>query len=171
MKKAIFMGFVFLVLAFGSTSYMNYLNSGKMVLPFANFFQGKSAESLLGDLKDTAASATEEISSKVPAKSNVNKVYKWQDEQGQWHYGSKAPEEAANAKALSINPNQNVMQAVKVPEPEVAAEPKKPAQAVVKPNPYSPAQVKETIEEAKNVQNLLNERLEAQNKALETLGR
>ncbi len=170
MKKAIFMGIVFLVLAFGSTSYMNYLNSGEMVLPFSHLFKGFSAESVVDGLKDKASSAAEDVNVGGKLKSDTQQVYKWQDANGQWHYGNKAPEEVANAKSVIINKNQNIIDSVKVPEPkEKAVQTNNNAVGIKKPNPYSPAQVKKTIDDAKNVQNMLDERLELQQKALKGL--
>lgn len=167
MKKAIFMGICFLVFAFGSMSYMNYLTSGKMNLPFNKFFQD-GPTSVIDVLQQKAESVSEDVSASVKT-TEPQKIYKWQDEYGQWHYGNQPPENITNAESLTINQNQNIMDAVKEPESAavqtetVTTEPKK----VTTPNPYSPEQVKKAIEDAQNVQNLINERFESQKKMLE----
>jgi len=86
MKKAIYMAVVFLIIAFGGSAYMNYLASGKLVLPFAQFFEGKSAGQMLEGMKDKATNVGKEASAKVTGKDTSPKVYKWQDKNGQWHY-------------------------------------------------------------------------------------
>ncbi len=170
MKKAIYMAVVFLIIAFGGSAYMNYLASGKLVLPFAQFFEGKSAGQMLEGMKDKATNVGKEASAKVTGKDTSPKVYKWQDKNGQWHYSSTAPQNSQKAQQVTIKKNQNVIDSVKVElpaEPEQAQTTAKPV--IKKPNPYSPSQVKETIDAAKNMQKMVDERAAQQKAVLDSL--
>lgn len=165
MKKIIFMAVAFLVMSFGGMSYMSYLSTGAFNLPFTSFFQNLSTDSVVEGIKEGASSVGSKA--KLSDKPETSQqVFKWKDSQGQWHYGSKPPE-GINAKSVKINKDQNIIDAVVAPKPKKETETTASAQPIVKPNPYSPAQVKKTIDDAKNVQNLINERFEKQKKILQ----
>ena len=44
--------------------------------------------------------------------------YKWQDEQGQWHYGDQPPVDSSKVSTLQVDTNTNIIQSLKI-EPEV----------------------------------------------------
>lgn len=46
------------------------------------------------------------------------KVYSWRDEQGNIHFTDQPPEGGRQVKTIQLDPNVNVMPAVKMPEPE-----------------------------------------------------
>ena len=69
----------------------------------------------------TEFSPTELFTSKPEEKSIVSDsthVYKWQDENGQWHYGDKAPQNQASRslQTVELDPNTNLIQSLKLPE-------------------------------------------------------
>lgn len=43
-------------------------------------------------------------------------VYKWQDAQGNWHYGDAPPEQQQGVATLEINSNTNLIQGLKPPK-------------------------------------------------------
>ena len=89
-------------------------------------------------------------------------VYKWVDENGIQHFGSTPPAGVV-AEAKHLKPSQNVIQALKIPEKEDAdkEESIKKDDGVLK-NPYNPENMKQIINDAKNVQKLLDQRFENQ---------
>ena len=92
-------------------------------------------------------------------------VYKWVDKDGIQHFGSTAPAGVV-AEEKHLRPNDNVIQAMKIPEKEETE--KKPAvnaDAILK-NPYKPENVKQLINDAKNVQKLLDQRFENQKEVM-----
>lgn len=56
--------------------------------------------------------------------STKTTVYKWQDAQGNWHYGDAAPEQQQGVATLKINSNTNLIQGFK---PTEASNPKSSA--------------------------------------------
>lgn len=53
----------------------------------------------------------------------VNKIYKWQDAEGQWHYGDTAPSQNLKVVEVQINTNTNIIQPLAVPEAQVTEQP------------------------------------------------
>lgn len=164
MKKALFMGILFVFFSFGVVSYLSYLSSGKFVMPFASFFQKSKLNSAIDKAKSTIGSQKSQT------------IFKWQDDYGQWHYGQQAPKEKQNVEKLTIRPNQNVMDALKQADsPEQSKEklPEKTATTTeaksTTVSPYSPEQIKNVINESKNLQKLLDKRFENQNKILKEI--
>jgi len=88
--------------------------------------------------------------------------YKWQDDQGQWHFADEVPA-GVNAVAVEVDTAANVLQSVTLPA-EVAAEkpqPEAPAEVSapsVLPMTVDPAAIPKLIDDAKNIQTLLDER-------------
>ena len=91
-------------------------------------------------------------------------IYQWRDAQGLLHFTSEPPEEGIEYTAKGYDPNANLIQSVKVESPQVAATVEEP---VIKSpsdigNPYSPEKVEKLFEDAKNVQKLLEDRMQQQ---------
>jgi hypothetical protein len=53
-----------------------------------------------------------------PLSSDGPSYYKWQDEQGQWHYGDQPPTDSSKVSTLQVDTNTNIIQGLKI-EPEV----------------------------------------------------
>ena len=92
-------------------------------------------------------------------------VYKWVDEHGTMHFSSTPPPTVSNAEKIVLDPNNNLVQAVKVPEKE---QPKEVAQMKT-PNSYSVKGMKKVMDDAKGVEGLLQQRHEDQQKMLNNL--
>lgn len=56
----------------------------------------------------------------ISSVSEPTHVYKWQDENGQWHYGDKPPinSQSSSLQTVELDPNTNVIQSLKIPEQE-----------------------------------------------------
>lgn len=90
-------------------------------------------------------------------------VYKWRDKNGVLQFSNTPPMDG-QAETIELNPNDNVIQAVKIPEKEVVV--KQAANNTERPNPYSPKGMKKVMDDVKGVEDLLNERNEKQQEAL-----
>ena len=64
--------------------------------------------------------------SNIPSLSNQT-FYKWQDEQGQWHYGDQPPVNSNKVSTLQVDTNTNIIQSLKI-EPEKTEETIEPTQ-------------------------------------------
>lgn len=91
-------------------------------------------------------------------------VYKWRDEYGVMQFSNTPPASGA-AEQVVLNPDSNLMQAVKVPEKEAAQE----QVEVEAPNPYSVRGMKKVMDDAKGVEDLLQKRHEEQLKMMQNL--
>lgn len=92
-------------------------------------------------------------------------VYKWRDENGVMQFSNTPPPTVSNAEQVTLNPNSNLVQAVKVPEkqaPEESAE-------VAAPNPYSVKGMKKVMDDARGVEGMLQQRHEDQQKMLNNI--
>lgn len=92
-------------------------------------------------------------------------VYKWRDENGVMQFSNTPPPTVSNAEKIVLDPNSNLVQAVKVPEKE---QPEEVAQMKT-PNPYSVKGMKKVMDDAKGVEGLLQQRHEDQQKMLNNL--
>jgi len=108
------------------------------------------------------AKAPKSLSSVVSDKKV--RVYKWRDEHGVMQFSNTPPPEVSNAEQVVLDPNSNLVQAVKVPVKE--EEKSAPAVATDMPNPYSVKGMKKVMDDAKGIEGLLQKRHEEQLKML-----
>jgi len=90
-------------------------------------------------------------------------IYKWRDKHGVMQFTNTPPPADKNAERVELNPNSNIIQAVKIP----AAEEPKAVAKIERPNPYSVGGMKKAIDAAKDVEKMMKER---QEKQMEMLG-
>ena len=98
-------------------------------------------------------------------------IYQWKDSSGSIQFTNIPPPEGVEYSVKGYNPNANVIQSVKLPEAEAgAALEQENKQVEEQPSlpenltsVYSPEKVNKLIDDAKNVENLLNDRLKQQN--------
>lgn len=170
MKKLIFKCLSMVFIFVGISQYMMYLMTGK---------------SPLADLKWPSFSLDEAASTLSSGQlSNLNPVagkdvvYKWVDAQGVTQYSHEPPPDSVASKRLELDENTNVIQGLKLPEEEAAASGQQngtgqqnpvPQLALPEGNLYSPQNIKKVIDDAKNVQKMLNERVGQQEQALKDL--
>lgn len=117
----------------------------------------------LSDIEKLKAAAPKNLSSVVTDKKV--QVYKWRDKNGVMQFSNTPPASGADAEQVELNPNSNIVQAVKVPEKEVAVE----AAETSAPSPYSVKGMKKAVDDARGVEELLQKRHEEQQKMLNNI--
>lgn len=128
-----------MVLALGASNYMMYIMTGK--LPF-------STESLPSFSSPSLPTFAE----------GKTTAYKWTDANGVVHYSSEPPPNPAeSAVKMEVDPNVNLIQGIKE-EPTIAGETDTPQGPDFSGNIYSPEKVKKLVDDAKAVQQQMNER-------------
>ena len=147
MAKMIFKMVVMLAVVVGVSNYALYIMTGKT--PFS-----------ANDLKMPDISAPNVDSLVNGGKTTA---YKWTDENGVVHYSSEPPPEQQQVEVLEVDPNVNLVQGVQKKE-EVPGPGSQPALDLPSGNVYSPKNVQKLIQDAKDVQQKLNERYQEQEK-------
>lgn len=116
---------------------------------------------------------TEEIPSIMAfnGQNTQQSFYKWQDEQGQWHLSDTAPE-GVQAIKVEIDTTANVLPSLQALEPEksmakASSVNKEPAPKPSLPLTLNPMQVPKLIDQAKDVERLMQERQNNLEKALQ----
>ncbi|PCJ88032.1 MAG: hypothetical protein COA54_04530 [Thiotrichaceae bacterium] len=92
-------------------------------------------------------------------------VYKWRDKKGVMQFSNTPPPAENKAERVELDPNSNLMQAVKVPVEEVREEVVK----IEKPNPYSVGGMKKAVDAAKGVEDMMKKRQEKQMEMLNNI--
>lgn len=116
-------------------------------------------------------SAFEKLKAQAPKNlSNVTtdekvQVYRWRDEHGVMQFSNKPPLEGG-AERMQLNPDENVIQAVKVPVEEVAEMEVDKSEA---PGPYSVKDMKKVMDDARGIEDLLQKSYEDRQKMLNNL--
>ena len=165
MGKLIFKMLLMTGIFVGISNYMLYIMTGKS--PFANF----KLPSFSLEKKDLSKNISKALN------SGKQQAYKWTDSNGVVHYSSEPPthlataEDIQQAKAqkqletLQIDPNTNLIQGTELLEDKEEEQVKSTPQPLQ--NVYSPGGAQKLMEDAKNVEKLLNDRFEQQKKAIE----
>jgi hypothetical protein len=128
----------------------------------ASFFDS-GLSNALPDFDKLKAKASKNLSHAVT--DEKVQVYKWRDKNGVMQFSSTPPVDGSAAEQVVLKPNDNVVQAVKVPEKETASA----AVSSEMPNPYSIKGMKKVMDDAKGVEKLLQDRHEQQQKMLNDL--
>ena len=103
------------------------------------------------------------------ASSYGQTYYKWQDDQGQWHYGDQPPTSSGKVSTLQVNPNTNIIQSLKI-EPEIEEQPQQANQQQTLPSRLSNGEI--SFDNAVNVLNdatLVRDMMESRNEQLKAL--
>lgn len=91
--------------------------------------------------------------------------YRWHDSAGDVQFTTDPPPEGIPYTIKGYDPNANVIQSVKLPEPEPETS-KTPSKVLDEDggivNPYEQESIKKLIEDTKNVEKLLNQRFQEQ---------
>ncbi len=155
-----------------------------LAVPYFIMGGGKMPDFLGGILDPSAKKAKlpENISSVVTDKDVT--VYKWVDDQGRTHFSGIKPV-GQDSEAKHLRPDTNIVQAVKITEEEEEAssfgglislnkkdknKKNKKGGGKIEPyqmeNPYTPEGMQNLIQGAQNIQGLMDQRSEAQQKAV-----
>lgn len=92
-------------------------------------------------------------------------VYKWRDQNGVMQFSNEPPPLSVDAEQIVLDPNSNVIQAVKIAEKEEVA----PAVKAESASPYSVNGMKKVMDDAKGVEQVLQKRHEEQQQMMENL--
>ena len=107
-------------------------------------------------------------------------IYKWRDEDGGWVYSNSKPPDGVEFDIVAVDPQANIMKPVTTSEPEQTAAPQALAanehgdkdasqNPAEQPALYSPEGVKKLMDDAKNVQNVINEQARKQHEMINQL--
>ena len=164
MLKFLFKIILVILILFGLGSYTNYLLTGKA--PDIVINKPTLPDIKMSNLTETLSDKFSVIKEKKPAANTY--LYKWRDTKGVMHYTSeKPPENIQNFESIKLSNDTNIIPAVS--DNEVAH--KKPAQQQVPStnlpaNIYSPEGIKHLFDQAKDVQNLMNDHSIQQEKSI-----
>jgi len=144
-----------MIILLGAIGYGSYLTTGQ--LPFG-----------LEGLQQKASSLSKQVEKSFSgAEENPSGIYKWQDEQGTWHYGD-APPDHKQATEMNIDLKQNVIDAVvSRDKPAAKAEEKTSSESPLpSDSAYNPSTVKKLVSDAQGLQQKLDQRFEQQRELL-----
>lgn len=135
----------------GISNYGYYLMTGN--LPFSGF-----------KLPDFSTPSLSEVN---PLSDGKDKAYKWTDEHGVTHYSNEEPPVESAAEIIEVDPNTNIIQSIEIPEKETEKEPSTitPVEGPL----YKPENIKKLIDDAKNVEKVLQDRHEQQEEIINSL--
>jgi len=153
---------LFMLITLGVLSVTPMIYMGKFD-PMAFFDSGLSKGA--SEFNKLKARVPKDLTSVVTDKKV--QIYKWRDEHGVMQFSNTPPPTVNNAERVVLDPDSNLMQAVKVPEKE-EEKPKQTAQTEM-PNPYSVKGMKKVMDDARGIEDLLQKRHEKQQKMLNNL--
>ena len=119
----------------------------------------------MSEFKNLKAKAPESLSHAVTDKKV--QVYKWRDKNGIMQFSNTPPLDATNAESVLVDPSNNLVKAIKIPEKE---EPKSEKVAKTElPSPYSIKGIKKVMDDARGIEDVLQQRHEKQQKMINNL--
>jgi len=174
MKSFFYLLAIVLILATAGLFVLKQPN-GQPWLSFGDF--SVNQQHLTNKLKTTFGAISATVGGVISDSDNVaneqekTKVYRWKDSQGNWSY-SDEPISSDSLEEVSLNPDDiMVMPAFVSPETEhkplTTGKNKAPAASLL---PVSPQKALDLYEDANNVQQLMDNRAETLQKALEKNG-
>ena len=120
-----------------------------------------------------------EIADEIPVQPSAEDVvYQWKDAEGNLHFSSDPPAEGIEYTTRSFDPNTNVIQSVKKKDDSSLVASDTPGSASKDGqgeeeggigNPYTPQKIEKLFDDAREVQEKLNERYQKQQEILENL--
>ena len=150
--------------------YANYMMTGQM--PDTNINTPELPDINISKLTNSISDKVDSVKGKITPEITQKEtyLYKWRDEKGVIHYTSEKPDgDIKNLESIKIDNQTNVVPAVSAntPETEPAQTQNNPVSTQLPTNVYSPEGIKQLFEQAKNVQNLMNEQFDQQERAIE----
>jgi len=137
--------------------------SGDTLLKFSDF---KLPDFSLPDVPDAGA-----ITPSFDGLDGKDIFYKWYDADGNVQFTTEPPPEDIEYTTKGYDPNTNVIQALKTPKQEAVPDPQPSKQKKTDgldeaATPYSKESIKKLFEDAKNIENMLNQRIQNQKSAI-----
>lgn len=128
--------------------------------------QTGEGKSLLESFGENTVSADDEQNEQ--SGSSSQSFYKWQDENGTWHYSDKPRSDGGNMETVTVNPDANLLPGIQsAEESENVKNDQKvsnPGEAeTISPIPMTvpPGKVADMIRDAKNLQNTVEQRIQS----------
>lgn len=108
----------------------------------------------------------------TPETSTETTVYKWRDQKGEWHFSNQPPPEGVASSVTTYRSDINVVSAPKTetppPQKNAVALPGAPSGPLPLIPIADPERVNQLIDDAKNVQNLMDGRQQQIDQTLES---
>ena len=144
-------------------------DQGKPLMSISSFSLPDFKMPDMPDMPDMSSS--KRLVPSVGDHANMDIVYQWNDSQGNVHFSTEPPADNIKFTVKGYDPNANVIQAVKLPEIEapeesVASGSDEQDSAPDLENIYSKEDIQKLIDDSKNIQQLLNQRHNNQNSAI-----
>ena len=138
-------------------------DKGSTLMSFSDF---KLPDFSMPDLPDAGS-----INPSIDGLGGKDIFYKWYDADGNVQFTTEPPPDGIEYTIKGYDPNTNVIQAVKLPEEKHEAEAKSSSQnktgsAAEVGTPYSQESIKKLFEDAKNIEQQLNQRTQNQESAI-----
>ena len=147
MKRPIFIMLVLIAMAFAGPMLMKKPDGTPFIESPLDFFSSDSKEN----------------SRELSTINSSQSFYKWQDEDGTWHY-SDQPQEGQNIETVTVNTNTNLIQGLRMKkaeekEPEkVKKEVKKETSSIPLPMTVPFEKVSQMLDDATNLQQVMDDR-------------
>ena len=143
MTKIIIKVVIIAALILGISNYMAYVKTGKTLFDVSKL-----------SMPDISFN-TNDIKDSLSLQDGKNTLYKWVDADGKTQYSQTPPAEKITAQKITVDPNTNVVQAVKVREVDEPEQTEQPQIGQFDGSTYNPETVKQLMDDAKNVQKVL----------------
>jgi hypothetical protein len=118
-----------------------------------------NAQSLITDSMSLVNKAKKLTEKEIVNDNNNGAIYRWQDANGQWQYSDTAPSNQT-VESINISGNLNSDLAEKMtppPEQIISSSPQEEASSPL-PTTISPEKISTLMEDAKNIQKIMNDR-------------
>lgn len=146
-KRTIARSFAMLFVVLGLSAYVLYLLTGRLPqLPA----KGAAPAGGLPEMGTLTPMETRDEGDYQVMESGETTVYKWQDEQGRWHYGSRAPAQAKQLQQMAIEPAPVTAVA---PATTAAEQP-----SAMPASPYTADGVRQLMERAEEARRMMESR-------------
>jgi hypothetical protein len=140
-------------------------DQGKTLMSFSSFS--------LPDFNMPGMSSSKQQVPSVGDHAGKDMVYQWYDSKSNVHFSTEPPADGIKFTVKGYDSNANVIQSVKLPEIEAPAEPVAADAAASNgqdspglENTYNIEDIQKLVDDSKNIQQLLNQRLNSQNSAI-----
>lgn len=155
------------ILIFGVSLYAKYLMTGQT--PELNINQKNLPNISVSKITNSISNKVTFVKDKVSTTNEKKEAYfyKWRDQKGIIHYTSEKPAievEVNKLETIKIDNQTNVVPAVSDNSAEVESihQQKQQTTSSIPDNPYSSKGIKQLMNQAKDVQNLMNEHIHQQ---------
>ena len=161
-KRLLFRIFLMLAIVVGIMSYVASIN-GIDIRQFAPTFERPQLPSFKLPTMPAIKLPTGNGEDVPPA--GISKIYKWRGDDGSWHFSEQLPEGVTPEKVIFLNAETNIVQSLPQPEKTQQAiaaidEPaaSQPATQPVNLNPYSQQAIEKLFNDARGVQDIMDQR-------------